>query len=345
MSSPEAEKMVYRNSGLRKRIIFDTDTRFGLPGGEVDGGLALLYLLSQLDQCEAVLSGITISGRADQRPRSAAAVSWLLRLCGREDIPVYGGAAQKEGASWDAARFLAEETARYPGEVTVLSTGPLNTVKRAGEIDASLYSHLQELVCCGGLLHPFQVRGWKADGDFRFAADPAAAQEVLNRVYLPVVITMHLGMQLKMTIDDLIPFHTAHPGLYYLLKEQLLSSSEYSSKVSEEKLAGTAAREPSVYLLGMLPVLYALHPEFFHTVTRRVLADESLLKTGRLRLVPNEHSDGKGRSHEQALPQGKNMLTPSHLIDIDRCWNTMLEGLILGRFVRISVSGEGGDRQ
>src|SRR6185436_19493183 len=122
------------------KLLLDTDI-----GSDIDDAVALAYLLSHPD-CE-LLGITTVSGQADQR---ASLASVLCRAAGR-DIPIYPGAdrpmqgeqrqplAQQAGAlpRWphaasfpmnQAVDFLANTIRDSPGEITLLTIGPLTNI-------------------------------------------------------------------------------------------------------------------------------------------------------------------------------------------------------------------------
>ena len=125
---------------MAHKVILDTDF-----GSDIDDALALAYLLAQ-PECE--LLGLTmVSGQPEQRARLASAVC---QVAGRV-VPIYPGLAaprtgeqrqpvaqqapalarwphQAEFPAGQAVTFLADTLRRYPGEVTLLTIGPLTNI-------------------------------------------------------------------------------------------------------------------------------------------------------------------------------------------------------------------------
>jgi purine nucleosidase len=122
------------------KILLDTDI-----GTDVDDAVCLAYLLSHPD-CE-LLGITTVTGEAEKR---ASLASVLCKAAGRE-IPIYPGAeypmageqrqpvAQQAAAlpRWphetqfplnQAVDFMANTIRSYPGEVTLLTVGPLTNI-------------------------------------------------------------------------------------------------------------------------------------------------------------------------------------------------------------------------
>lgn len=100
-------------------IIFNCDNIFGVPGRDVDDGLAPLYLLG----CpEVELLGITCTYGNNQLDTVYHNTLRLLREWGHEDIPVKKGAASPADRRSDAAKFPAKNARDHCGELRVLAT-------------------------------------------------------------------------------------------------------------------------------------------------------------------------------------------------------------------------------
>lgn len=180
---------------MTQRIFFDCDTG-------IDDSVALLLLLGRAD---ADLMGIaSTAGNVPADVVAANNLSWL-QLCGREDIPVFAGAA----APLVAELMTTEDThgplgvgyAQLPtptvriaatpgpqawieaadaadGELVGLVTGPLTTLALAIRQDPTLPSKLRRLVIMGGA---FRVHGnTTPTAEWNIAVDPEAAAEVFE---------------------------------------------------------------------------------------------------------------------------------------------------------------------
>lgn len=153
-------------SAVRQRVLVDTDT--GL-----DDAHSLMYLLAQPDvEIEAIT---TIYGNTPVED-SARNVRTVLRLAGREDIPVHlGEAAPIEGEAsiadfvhgtdglgdrFERAELRVENesavdaivriAAESPGEVDLHPLGPLTNIARALERDPDLFLKYRSVVIMGG---------------------------------------------------------------------------------------------------------------------------------------------------------------------------------------------------
>jgi len=178
------------NSDEKVPLLFDTDI-----GGDIDDALALLYLLGQ-PRCE--LAGITtVSGQAVNRAKLIDAVC---RAVGRTDIPIHAGTPKsllskrtsavdqkkvlqkyphrKNFPSATAIEFLRETIRSRPGELTLLSVGPLTNIGLLFAIDPEIPSLLKRYVMMGGLYltRPtgYGLREWNV------IADPYASAITFN---------------------------------------------------------------------------------------------------------------------------------------------------------------------
>ena len=121
----------------RVSVIFDTDI-----GSDIDDALALAYLLKQ-PRCD-LLGVTTVTGDVAKRAALAAA---LCEAAGRPDVPVHCGAVEvlsgpgqplvpqyaairslPHRADWPpdtAVDFMRSTILAHPGEVTLVTVGPL----------------------------------------------------------------------------------------------------------------------------------------------------------------------------------------------------------------------------
>ena len=70
----------------------------------------------------------------------------MINDAGRTDIPVMQGEQSRGDGATDAAFFLAETVAKYPGEVTIIAAGPLGNIDAASRVDGNFYNNVKEIV-------------------------------------------------------------------------------------------------------------------------------------------------------------------------------------------------------
>ncbi len=147
---------------MKTKVILDTDI-----GSDIDDAVALAYLLVNPD-CE-LLGITTVTGEAEQRAQLASA----LCMAAGKDVPIYPGAVQPllrsqlqihapqastlkrwphqsqfvQGAYLD---FLRDAIRANPGEITLLTIGPLTNIALLFRFDPELPALLKSLVMmCG----------------------------------------------------------------------------------------------------------------------------------------------------------------------------------------------------
>ncbi len=155
------------------KIILDCDNSLG-SFGEVDDGLVLSYLLSKP---EAELLGVTTTfGNAAYDHKYTVN---MLEKAGRTDIPAYQGEQSAYEGVTEAAKFLAETVAKYPGEVTIIAVGPLGNLQAAYEVDNKFFENVGQIVIMGGQTGEL-ILGDEQIDEFNFSSDHQAAYTVLN---------------------------------------------------------------------------------------------------------------------------------------------------------------------
>lgn len=181
---------------MKRRVILDVDTG-------VDDALAIMLAVRSPEL--EVLGITTVSGNVPVA-RSTANTLLTLEVLEAPDIPVVAGAAAPlareaftaaevhgtdglggatarypapaRQAAQGAAEFLLETIRRFPGELTLVATGPLTNVATAIQQDLAGMRRLQGVTVMGGAI---QVPGNVGPTtEFNFAADPDAAAILLE---------------------------------------------------------------------------------------------------------------------------------------------------------------------
>ena len=140
---------------VKHPVILDCDNTFGLPGCDVDDGLALLYLLGSPEIC---LLGITCSYGNNTQERVYANTRRLLRQWGREDISVLCGANSPEDRRSEAAEFLAHAAQKHKDKLLVIATGAMTNLLGATEY-GSFFENCAGFSLMGGITEPLFVGG------------------------------------------------------------------------------------------------------------------------------------------------------------------------------------------
>jgi purine nucleosidase len=202
------------------KILLDTDI-----GSDIDDAVCLAYLLAQ-PECE-LLGITTVTGQADRRAMLASA---LCKVAGKE-VPIYPGVEtpmlvlQKQPrapqaaalARWDhdtafpqgqAVEFMRQTIRAHPGQVVLLTIGPLTNVGLLFGVDPEIPSLLKGLVMmCGVFTRRLPGVGpleWNAMGD-----PHATAMAYRARVGLHRSIGLDVTCQVTMDADQVRSRFTA----------------------------------------------------------------------------------------------------------------------------------------
>jgi purine nucleosidase len=186
---------------MPEKILLDTDI-----GSDIDDAICLAYLLAQ-PQCE-LLGITTVSGEPEKRAMMASA---QCKVAGKA-IPIYPGAGepllveQKQPkapqaaalGNWaydndfpagEAVEFLRRTIRAHPGEITLLTIGPLTNIALLFHTDPEIPYLLKQLVMMCGVFTDRSARPnlleWNA------LLDPHATAIVYRA---PVVIHRSLGL-------------------------------------------------------------------------------------------------------------------------------------------------------
>ncbi len=166
-------------------ILLDTD-----PGNDIDDALAISYLLRK-KECE-LLGITTVTGPVDKR---AAIAEVLCSAAGRHDIPIHCGRAdvlaygpgqpgcaqyepiaslphRKDRKPDEAVDFLRSTIRSRPGEITLLSIGPLQNIALLFAIDPEIPFLLKDFVSMAGVFH------LDIESEWNCACDPVATAMV-----------------------------------------------------------------------------------------------------------------------------------------------------------------------
>jgi purine nucleosidase len=193
---------------MTTKVLLDTDI-----GSDIDDAVCLAYLLAHPD-CELV--GITtVTGQGARRARLASA---LCRQAG-VDVPIRVGAERPllvrqhqpeapQAAALDrwphhaeippepAIDLMRRTIRRHPGEVVLLTIGPLTNVALLFAVDPEIPSLLKGLVSMAGC---FGAGPWDGQ-EWNVALDPHAAAMVY-RARPPFHRTVGLDVTIQVTMD------------------------------------------------------------------------------------------------------------------------------------------------
>lgn len=211
------------------RLIIDCDPGNGIPGADVDDGLALGLALRSP---EVVLEAVTVVAgnvpvdrgvecalevldaaaappipvhRGADRPLVSDPRHWRARLDRRRDDPAAqvlwpGGPPPGSGrrpSPVPAARALVDAVDAAPGEITVLAVGPLTNVATAMLLDPEWASKVRRLVLMGGAFDVPNVLH-----ELNAAYDPEATHIVLSSAAPVLMVPLDVTLRTHLRLSD-----------------------------------------------------------------------------------------------------------------------------------------------
>lgn len=225
VTSPSPE-----GAGAVTRLIIDTDPGNGVPGADIDDGLAIGLALRS---AEVKLEAITVVGGnvpVDQGVECALAI---LEAAGESSVPVHAGAARPlvqdpvhwrnrlnlrrdDPAAqrlWDglrppagrsaladptpAAHALVQRVNEAPGEITVVAIGPLTNVATAMLLDPQWANKVKQLVMMVGAFDMPNVLH-----ELNAAFDPEATHLVMSSAAPALLIPLDVTTRTYMRLSD-----------------------------------------------------------------------------------------------------------------------------------------------
>lgn len=181
------------------KILLDTDI-----GSDIDDAVCLAYLLAN-PECE-LLGITTVTSEAEKRARLA---SVLCKIAGK-DVPIFPGLEnpllipqkqtkaqqasalrgwnyQKNFPKGEAVQFLINTIRKFPGEIILLTVGPLTNIGLLFSVDPQIPSLLKGVYSmCGHYLRKnkkLHEIEWNASGDYHASAIVYNSKVKLHRSF------------------------------------------------------------------------------------------------------------------------------------------------------------------
>lgn len=264
------------------RLIIDCDPGNGVPGANVDDGLALALALAARPRLELEL--ITIVAGNTPRDLGFAVANTLLEQSGYT-VPVITGAARALcerpepwrtyldrtiadpalAALWsntpapqpamparpEAAIAIGELICANPGEITLAAIGPLTNVAHALQLYPQMAQAVKSIVIMGGV---FAVEGYIKDTNF--GLDPEAAQLVLNSGANITLAPLDVTTQTMLTQQDLTRLTQPNTPLCRYLRATTQPWVDYSRHTRQL---------PGCWIHDALVVAWLLEPDLVTT--------------------------------------------------------------------------------
>ena len=269
------------------KILLDTDI-----GGDIDDALALAYLLKQ-PQCE-LLGITTVGGESEKR---AALASAMCHAAGQAEVPVHVGAAapllvperqphaaQSEALTdqWPhqtfdkcntAIAFLRDTIRAHPGEITLLTIGPLTNIGLLFALDPDIPALLKGLMMIGG---GFSAK--KPDEEWNIVCDPHAAATVFAAPLALTSVGFDVTGQCRLEADECRRRFSQAGGLctFVAAMAEVFFRSEAPEVIFHDPLAAALIFEPSLCQTTVQRIAVDLMNE--HTLGRTRPVDEAASK-------------------------------------------------------------------
>lgn len=213
------------------KLLLDTDI-----GSDIDDAVCLAYLLMQPD-CN-LLGITTVTGQAHRRAAMASAIC----RCAGQDIPIIPGSENpliveqrqpmaqqsvrlsnwphdEEFMETPAVSFLAETILAHPGEVTLLTIGPLTNIALLFVIYPDVIPALRRLVVMGGKF--FQMSKGSMIVEWNIFLDPHAA-----RIVYGTPIPIHQSIGLDVTHQVRLPAESIKQEFRHPILQPVLDFAE-----------------------------------------------------------------------------------------------------------------------
>lgn len=260
------------------RIIIDTDPAMGTLGGDPEDSFAIMLALNSP---EVTVEGITVVQGNVPAEKGYCNAHHLLKLLNREDVPLRRGclepmnprrttqinwlqqrqAAQQitdmlepQGKDADAVSFLVESVMNSPGEITLVTIGPLTNVATAIHREPEFAAALKGIVMMGGTAEC--AGNISPAAEFNYWQDPEAADVVFRSGAELVMVGLDVCHQTHLYPEQVEECANAGTALGQFVKEatapwfQVMSASGGSRSLHlYDSLAMAVAMDPSLVTL------------------------------------------------------------------------------------------------
>jgi inosine-uridine nucleoside N-ribohydrolase len=267
---------------MSEKLIIDADTGVGdalaialaLADPEVDllavtavggcvsatqAGRNLVSIIEAIDPPRRPRLGVndspeTAYEQAQFSERMGDAAGYLKKLHGESGL----GDWQDRGAELhhprSSSKLLSELTREFPGEITLVTLGPLTSLALTSELDGEFFGRLKRLVCLGGTLQSPGDVG--PVSEFNVAFQPEAARRVLRHPERKTLVPLDISRRLMLTFEQIQRLKLSDATGAGRLVSSLLT---FSLRAHHQHLGVEGVCLPEVMAL-----VAAVHPRFFH---------------------------------------------------------------------------------
>lgn len=296
-----------------RRIIIDCDPGNGIPGANVDDGLALGLALASKKLCLELITIVAGNTPRDvgyqvakelvselglaipvvkgaTKARMEPARAWRQHLDHRHRH--YGNTAfwkntpafqlHRDNTPANAADILGKKVCDNPGEITVVATGPLTNIARAIELYPKFAQSVARISIMGGVFHSEEYLK-----DTNFGMDPEAAKMVLESGAPITLAPLDATTTTLLTLHDLDKLETMPNALTCYLTRTFRPWIRYSMKTRHipgcwihDAVSVALLIDPSIVTTAPYRVDIALEGAFTRGSSRRWKEDALRLTVG-----------------------------------------------------------------
>lgn len=229
-----------------EKIIIDTDV-----GTNADDAIAI-SLAAKSPEIQ-IIGVTTVYGNVEVRTRIAKE---LLRLCGSDDVPVYSGiehtllrnreiywtgledAASVSDRSPDASAkmsghavdFIIQQIMEHPGEITLVTIGPLTNIAAALIREPDIASHVKRIVMMAGVTRLASNGLYLTHVEHNIKCDPEAASVVFSCGAPITMVGLDVTRQAIFTQEDVTRMANSGTPLALKLTEAIQSYMDYMQR-------------------------------------------------------------------------------------------------------------------
>ena len=217
---------------MNKKLVYvDTDVGLGTPGAEIDDGAALIFLMR--NQSIDIVGAGSVFGNVPLHD-AALNLDRLLTWLGGHHIPLGLGAEKPLIAdttwfeSWQsaygktlpwnlrpatylAANLIIHAIRTNPGQVSILSLGPMTNLALAVRIDPAIVPLTREVIVMGG---SFNIQNLTPE--FNVRCDPEAAQIVFSSGWNVHILGLDITRRVHFSRRDFASLPDGNPALELL---------------------------------------------------------------------------------------------------------------------------------
>lgn len=254
------------------KVIYDCDNTMGINYRDIDDGLTLLYLYKNPN---VDLLGVSLTFGNDILDKVIESTRVLVSKF-NIDVPVYFGNKNEENfLENSAAKYIVEETKKYPNEVTILATGSLKNIADAYLLDNKVFDRIKNIVIMGGITEPLIING-KVMNELNLSVSHNSSFEVLSNVKSPVILTGNTCLESKLFLDEVKSIISSFKGYSVELYEECKQWIEYHSQDYSIDY---------IIIWDLLTSVYVTNPEIFEDEEHQVEINREYLKSGYMKKV------------------------------------------------------------